>query len=123
LGGVDQRLRHDGELRHAGVDRQRRLVDPAEFLGARMNVHERLLGDRDVEQRVAGSRHLAKAGADDDQQVGVLHPRGELGIDADTDVARIIRMAVVEQVLAAERAADRQVRRLGEGADVGNGLS
>ena len=40
--------------------------------------------------------------------------RQELRIDADADVAGIAVMAVVEAVLAAEGAADRQIARLGE---------
>ena len=43
-----------------------------------------------------------------------LHALGELRVDADADIAGIVRMAVVEQVLAAEGAADRQVVGLGE---------
>ena len=67
------------------------LVDAAELLGARMHVHERLLRPRDVEQRVAGGRHLAEPRPDDEQHVRLAHARGERRVDADPDVAGVAR--------------------------------
>jgi hypothetical protein len=116
-----QRARRGGELRHAGVDRQRRLIDAAQLLGAGMDVDQRLLGNRHLEQRVAAGRHLAQAGADHQQDVGLLHARGQGRIGADADMAGIVPVRVVHQVLAAEGGADRQSVGFGEGGDVAHG--
>src|SRR3546814_11261627 len=83
-------------------------------LGTGMDVHQPLARPRDVEQRVATGGHLAEPGADHDQQVAVAHPGGQLRVDADADMAGIVRVPVVEMVLAAERSTDRQRVRLGE---------
>ncbi len=77
-----------------------------------MNVHQSLPRLRNFEQRVGAGRHFSEARADDEQHVGVLHALRELRIDADADVAGVIRAAVVEQVLAAERGAGRKTRGL-----------
>ncbi len=77
-----------------------------------MHVDELLRRSRRREQLVAAGRHLAEARADREHEVGAFDARRELGIDADADVAGVVRMAVVEHVLEAERAADRQRARL-----------
>src|SRR5439155_8195784 len=103
-----------GDLRHAGVDQQLALVDPAELLGARVHVHELLLRPRRLDQRVGARGHLAQARADHEQQIGAAYALGELRVDADADVAGVMAVAVVEQVLEAERAGDREARAFGE---------
>ena len=88
-----------------------------------MHVHETLPGLRRLEQRVAGGRHLAQPLADDEQHVGLTDARGERGADADAGVACVVGMAVVEQILIAEGAGDRQLVGLGESPQRGAGLS
>ena len=85
-------------------------------------MHQLLLRHRQVEQRVAAGRRLAQPRADGDDQVAGLQPLAQRRADADAEIAGIVRMAVVEQVLVAERGADRQVVGLDEGTDVGAGL-
>ena len=94
-------------------DRERGLVDAAQLLGTGMDVDQRLRGHGRREQRIARRRHLAQPLADHEQHVGVANARGELRIDADPDVAGVERVPVVEQVLVAESAGDRQRERLG----------
>ncbi len=115
--------RHCSEKRAGrGVDRQRRLIDAAELVGARMHVNERLRRRGHVEERVARRRHLAQALADHQQHVGVAHARGEPGIDADSHVPGIIRVAVVEEILAAKRACHRQFGAFREAPQRGAGV-
>src|SRR3546814_21157261 len=71
---------------------------------------------------VAAAGHLAEARAEQDEKIGFAHPRGQLGVDADADVAGIAGMLVVEVVLAAEGDGDRQLCRGGEGLQVCLGL-
>ena len=111
-----------GEVRHAAVDRQRRLVDAAQLLGAGMDMHQLLLGHRQVEQRVAAGRRLAEARPDGDDEIAGLEALAQRRADADAEIAGIVGMTVVEQVLVAERGAHRQIVGLDEGADVGAGL-
>ena len=66
---------------------------------------ELLRRPRHRQQGVAAGGHFAQARAYDQQQVGVLHPLRQFRIDADADVAGIIRVRVVEQVLETESAA------------------
>ena len=87
-----------------------------------MHVDQRLTRPRDVEQRVARGRHLAQPLADDEEHVRLAHARGERRVDADADVAGVVRVAMVEQVLPAESATDRPapaLRQRAEGRGVG----
>ena len=100
------------ELRISGIDRQRRPVYAAKLFGARVDVDQCLFRHRRLDQRVATGGHLAQPRADHEQHVGFLHALGELRVDADADVADVIRAAVVEEILAAERGADAEAVRL-----------
>ena len=102
------------ERRRRGVDRKLGAVDAAKLGDVREHVHELLRRRRNVEQRVALRRHLAEPAADQDDEVGALHPRQQLGIGADAEVARIARVVGVEQVRAAERRRNRKCKTLGE---------
>ena len=77
-------------------------------------MHQSLGRPRHGQVAVARGGHLAQAHADGQDQVGVAHPRGELRVDADTDIAGIERMSVVEGVLEAEAAAHRQLPGFGK---------
>ena len=90
------------------------LIDAAEFLGAGMDMDRGWLRHGNVEQRIAAGGHLAHARADDEQQIGLRDALRQLRIDADADVAGIVGMQIVDDVLAAERAADRKAVGLGE---------
>ena len=68
-----------------------------------MHVHDLLPRARRHDEPVAAGRHLAEPGADDQQQIGVAHPLGELRIDAEPEVAGIAGVGVVKTILAAER--------------------
>ena len=80
-----------------------------------MDVHQAWRGVGDLEQRVAGGRHFAEARAEHDQQVGVLDRPRRAWLDADAGAADIAAMAVVDVVLVAKGARDRQIEAVGEG--------
>ena len=113
---------HGARLRHAAVDHQFGLVNAAQLFGVRMDVHQALARHGCVEQRVAARRHFAEAWADGDDQVGIFHARGQFRVDADADIADVVRVGIVEQVLEAEGAGDGQVVAFRELLQVGAGL-
>ena len=112
-------LRQRGcKCRHRRLYGERRLEHASELLAARVNVNERLRRLRRAEQRVAAGRHLTEALAGDEENIGVAHPRRQLGIDRDPDVTGIELVTVVEEILGAKRAGDRNGIGLGEAAHV-----
>ena len=82
---------------------------------------ERLLRTRDVEERVAGGRHLPEPRPDDKQHVRLAHTGSERRVDTDADVTRVHGRVVVECVLTPERRARRQRVVLEEHAQVVGG--
>ena len=62
-----------------------------------------------VIEGIAAGRNVAQAFADNDQEIGAAHGRGELGIDVDAGVADERWMPVVDMVLTAERRDDGDV--------------
>jgi len=76
---------------HPGKDRELRLVDATELLGARMHVDERLPWLRHVDERVPRGRHLSKPRADHEQHVGVTNTLRKCRVDPDADVSRVGR--------------------------------
>src|SRR5260370_34740236 len=95
-----------GELRHAGIDRQIRRVHPAELLRTLMSVHQGLPWNRNFEQLISTGRHLSQARTDRQHEIGLLDASSVLGVDRDADVADVLRMIIVEEILQAERAVD-----------------
>src|ERR1700740_3116779 len=83
-------------------------MDAPELLSGGGNGERRLLRYWRLEQCIAAGSHLAQTRADDEKHIGFFHAPRELRVDADTDVARVVRAAVVDQILATERSADRQ---------------
>ena len=79
-----------------------------------MDVDERLARSREVEQRVAARRHLAEPAADREHEIGVGQTSREPLVHGDAEHADVARRAVVDEVLAAERARDRELVRLAE---------
>ena len=59
---------------------ERGVIDAAEFLGARMHMHQLHLRLGNIEQRVALRRHLGEAPADQQHQVGALHARQQFRV-------------------------------------------
>src|SRR5207249_8142715 len=105
------------------IDRQIRGKDASQLVGARVRVHQRLPWRGNLEERVAARGHLPEPGANGEHQIRVLDPASELRVDADSDVAGIERMIVVEQVLVPERASHRELPAFGEPAEVLAGLA
>ena len=62
-----------------------------------------------LQQFVAAGRHLAEPHTERDHQVSIGDAPGQLGIDADADVAGIEWVPVVESVLKAPAAGHRQL--------------
>src|SRR6516162_9457529 len=85
-----------------------RIIDPAQFLGARMHMHKWSLRARNVEQRVVLRRQFAQPTTDDDDKVGRFDPLEELGIGPDAEIASVARMGLIEQMTTTEGSADRQ---------------
>ena len=81
-------------------------------------MNQRLRRHGCVEQRVARSRHLPQPRPDRKNHIGILDALRQLWIDADADVAYVVRMAVIEQILKAKRARDRKIVGLGEAFEV-----
>ncbi|MNT38583.1 hypothetical protein D3C72_1747850 [compost metagenome] len=76
-----------------------------------------------VQQGIALGRVLAHAGADDQQQVGVLDPRHQPGVRAEAKVARIAGVIIADQILATEGQGDGQAQALGPARNrVGGGV-
>ena len=90
-------------------------VDAAELLGAGVDVDQLLRRPRRL-AAACSRRSSSRRGARRSRAIrSASRTRcGELRIDADADVAGVQRMAVVEGVLEAEGAADRQLPVLGE---------
>jgi hypothetical protein len=109
-------------LRHAAVDHQLRLIDAAQFLGIRVHVDQALGRHWRGQQRVAAGGHLAEARADGQDHIGFAHARRQFRIDADADVADVVGMCIVQQILEAEGARYRQVIGFGKALDIGAGL-
>ena len=103
-------------------DCNRGLIDTTELLASRMYVNQPLPRLGDFQQCVARGRDLAKPFADHEQYIGIADSSRELRIDPDPDVAGIVRMAVVEEVLAAKCAGHREGVRFGDCAQCGMGL-
>ena len=97
------------------------MIDAAELLGARMDVHQLRLRLGNVEQRVALRRHFAEPAADQQHQVGGLDARQQLRIGPDAEIAGVAGMQRVEQMAAAERGGDRQREALGKARERGAG--
>ena len=79
-----------------------------------MDVDERLPRIRRLEERVPARRHLSQPAADREDEVGLAQPRGDRFVHRDTEHADVARRSVVDEVLAAERARDRELVRLAE---------
>ena len=75
-----QALQRRAERGGRRIDGESGMVDAAEFLGARMHMHQFQLRLGNVEQRVALGRHLAQAPADQQHQVGTLDARQQLRV-------------------------------------------
>ncbi len=90
------------------------MVDAAKFAGVGIDVHQGLLGDRRGQQRIAIGGVFPQPRADRDNEVGALHALGQAGIDAQAEMAAIVVVAIVHQVLAAEAGDDRQGVALGK---------
>ena len=99
------------------MDRQMRTIDAAELFGAGMDMHERHLRPRNVEQRVALRRQFAHPPADQNDEVGGFDALDELRIRADAEIAGVARMQRIEQMQTAERRAHRQRVFLREARD------
>jgi hypothetical protein len=102
-----ERPRGGGEFGHACIDRQIGLIDAPQLLGTRKDMDQRLLRTRNLDQAVLAGGHLAQPRADDDQEIGAFHARGQLRIEADADIAGVAAMGIVKHILPTKRAADR----------------
>jgi hypothetical protein len=101
-------LQRRGKSRRRGVDRQRRAVDAPKLFRAGMDVHERHLRPRNVEQRVALRRQFAHAAADQHDQVRGFDAVDEPRIGTDAEIACITGMQRIEEMQPAKGRADRK---------------
>ena len=103
-----------GDLGQAAHDRQVRLVHGSELVGIRVDMDEHLVRPRWLEQRIAARRDLSQPASDRQNEVGFAHAICKAIVHGNPEDAGIARRAVVDEVLAAERARDRQLVRLTE---------
>jgi hypothetical protein len=96
---------------------QVRPVEPAELLGARMHMDEPRARTRDVHQRIGLRGNFSHAAADEQDQIGVLETRQQLGIGTDPEVAGVAGMQRIEQRQAPVAGGDRQLKAFGEPLD------
>ena len=99
------------------VDGEARTIDPSEFIRVGMDMDKGLPGVGNVHQRIAGGGHFAETPANQQQHIRLFHAGGEGRIDADADIARIIRMQMVEQHLPTKGTADGQMPFFGKACD------
>src|SRR5205085_10427755 len=111
------------ELLTAGIDPEGGTINAAQLFRASMHVNPPLLGHWRFEPRIGARRHLAQARADREQHIRRLDALGQLRVDADAAVARVVGAAIVEQVLAAERRADREPVRFNPSLQTRAGLA
>ena len=104
------------EVAYSGGDCEISAIHHPELLRPGVNVDKRLVRAGDVEQSVALRGSVTKALADRNQDVSAFHHFGEGGVDPQSQVADVVGMAVVEQILAAEPDGRWQVMFLGEAA-------
>ena len=81
-------------------------------------MHQGLFRIGDIDQRVAGGRHLAEPRADDDQQVRIADGSRQLRIEANAGMPGVTAVAVVDVVLEPERGCNRHIEALGESLDL-----
>jgi hypothetical protein len=86
-----------------------------------VDVNERFAGVGDAHQRIGLRGDLADPRADGEDEVGGLDPRDKARRGAGAEVAEIIAKAVVDDVLAAERATGGEVVGREEAGNVGAG--
>ena len=107
-----------GKLGQVAGDRQVGAVDEAELAWVGVGVHERLPRVRHLEERVAASRHLSQPATEREDEVGLAEPGCKPVVHRDAEDAGVRAGPVVDEVLAAERARNRQPVRLAEGEHV-----
>ena len=81
-------------------------------------MNEFLLRPRNIEQRVVRSRPFAQTRTNRDEEIGVADAFRERRVQSDRDVARVVRMPIVEEILTAIRAAHGERMGSRESADV-----
>ena len=111
-----------GELVHRRVNGEGSFEDPSQFPGPGMDMNQRVARLRDVEQGVALRGDLAQARPDDDRHVRRLETFDQRRTGADSHFADKTRAGVIEDVVTAERAANRQTVGFGKSLDVAPGL-
>ncbi|MNX91402.1 hypothetical protein D3C86_1234780 [compost metagenome] len=104
---------HIGEGVQARLYLQGRLVHAAQLFGAGQHMDQRLPGHGGLQQGIAAGHHFAQPGTHRKDHVGVAHGVGQFGIHAYAHFAHVLRMMVVEQVLAAEGARHGQAVQAG----------
>ncbi len=110
---------HRGPGTDAGVDRQLGLVHPAQVRRIGMDMHQPLARPRRLEQRIAVGRDIAEPRAEGHDQICTAHAFGQPRIDAQAQMADVVRIAIVEHVLTAEGAGHRQIPRMHEARERG----
>ena len=85
-----------------GVYREIRPVHAAELLRPRVYVHESAGRVGDVDEGVPARGDLPEPAAESDQQITPPETVRNPGVDPDAGMAAIVRVAVVDVVLAAE---------------------
>jgi hypothetical protein len=74
-----------------------------------MDMHHGLLRRGALEHRVARRSRFGETRTDDDHQIGLFGAIRQFRRHAEAELADVMRIAIVERILAAERGRDRQI--------------
>ena len=99
---------------HGGLYRQISLVNTVKLFCAGVNVHQLLQWFGRLQPAVAAGGHLTQTRSNGDDQIGLFEFALQLGVDANADVARVLRVEVVKGVLKTKGVAYRQLPVFGK---------
>ena len=97
-------------------------IDAADLVRVRVQVHQTGIGVGRLQGGVGLGRHLAQAGPDDDQQVGLFLVGKQRRRGGGAEIAREDGRQVVHDILSPERRGDGDVVGFGKAGDRGGGI-
>ncbi len=109
-----QCLYRSRELRHGSNDCEIGLIDPAHLIGIGIDVNQRRLRTGRLQECVTFRRDIAQPCTDGKHEIRLTQAFRNLGVFCVGQIPRVGRMAVIEQVLAAEVHQCRYVVCFGE---------
>jgi len=93
---------------------QRRVINPTQFLDARMNMHQLLIRQRHTQASVITRSDLAQAYAQGDHKISLGERVFQLRVHTNADVTDVLCIGVVEYILVTKWRSHRQLPALGK---------